>query len=74
MLNEKTWYTINDLMKLAKEGDVPFKSRNSWLALINAGKLKAIRNGNDNKFTYSIQGIDVVECLNGIKVSGNKES
>lgn len=67
MINEHAWYSISGLMKLANEGFLPFKSRNSWVALINSGALKAIKNGTEERFTYSIHGKDVIDCLNAIK-------
>lgn len=67
MINEHAWYSISGLIKLANEGFLPFKSRNSWVELIKTGELKAIRNGTEDRFTYSIQGKDVIDCLNAIK-------
>lgn len=68
MINEERWYTITELLSLAKDGLLPYKSRSTWLELIKSGKLKAIEKGESHRKTYMLQGTDIIAYLDGIKI------
>ena len=76
MIEKEKWYSISELVALAKEGYLPFKGRQTWVELIKAGKLKAVSKGNAERKAYTVHGTDVlalVESLkNGDQVSSDK--
>ena len=72
MINNERWYTITELMHLAEAGFVPFLARSSWLKEIREGNIVVIRKGDSNKKTYLIQGKDLIEYLDGLKIRANK--
>ena len=70
MINDEQWYKISDIVKLAKEGFVPFRSPGTWYRIIQSGKLKHIVKGEeDSTRTFIIQGRDIKEYLESLKVT-----
>ena len=73
MINPERWYTITQLTELAKQGVVPMHSRDSWLTLVKNEELPHLRKGDMKKFTYMIQGKDIIAYLDGNKIRKDKE-
>lgn len=67
-LEQERWYSISELLKLAHKGVVPYKARQTWLDLINSGKLPAIKKGEGTRNTYMLQGKDITDHLNASKI------
>lgn len=63
MINPRKYYTITDLLKLAKEGFFPIKSRTTIMRLIQSGKLPVANTSSGGKRTYFIKGEDLLAFL-----------
>jgi len=72
-LDPEKWYSITDLVALAKDGYVPFLSRTTWTDLVQSKKLPYLIKGDENKKVYMLQGKDIISYLDESKIPENKE-
>lgn len=61
------FYTITELLELGRKGYLPYKVRRFWFERIREGKVRAIKKGTGPRFTYCIEGKDLINFLDVTK-------
>lgn len=69
VFDQEKWYTTSQVIDLAKDGYVPFKSLNTLYELIHQGKIKVVERGESKKKKYYIQGKELVKYAENQKVT-----
>jgi len=73
VFDQEKWYTTSQVIDLAREGYVPFKSLQTLYTLIHSGKIKVVERGESkNKKKWYIQGKELVKYAESQKVTLHK--